>query len=153
MTQATEHGRTPQVLIVDDEPDLRLMLRLALRRDERFDVCGEAENGSAAVDLASALQPDIILLDLMMPVMDGLTALPRIQTASPRTMVVVLSALDANDNAEATFAQGAFAYLEKQIDPTSVGDELDRLLAQFRSALEGDTVVAPAVISRGGSLA
>lgn len=148
MIPNTPHRATPQVLIVDDEPDLRLMLRLALRRDARFEVCGEAENGEVALDVASQLQPDIILLDLMMPVMDGLTALPRLQTSSPRSMVVVLSALDAADNADATFAQGAFAYLEKQLDPTDIGDELDRLLTQFRSALDGDTVVAPAVIPR-----
>lgn len=147
-----EHDGRPRVLVVDDEPDLRLMLRLALRRDGRFDVCAEADNGQVALELAEEHQPDVVLLDLMMPVMDGWTALSRIQTVAPRSMVVVLSALDASGNAEATFADGAFAYLEKQVDPTAIGGELDLLLGQFRAAMAGDTVVAPSVISRASRL-
>ncbi len=138
----------PTVLIADDEPDLRLMLRLVLKRDGRFQVCGEAEDGSAAVALASSLQPDVVLLDLMMPVLDGWRALSRLQTVAPRAMVVVLSALDASSHAEETFAQGAFAFLEKQLRPDRIPTELEQLLQRFRTGLDGHTIVAPSVLDR-----
>lgn len=138
----------PTILIVDDEPDLRLMLRLALQRDGRFAVCGEANDGAAAVELAEDLHPDVILLDLMMPVLDGWAALPQLQRVAPRSMVVVLSALNAEGTADEVFAQGAFAYLEKQVSPEQIPVRIEALLQSFRDGLAGHTVVAPSVIDR-----
>lgn len=149
-TATTTPDRRPTVLVADDEPDLRLMLRLALRRDGRFLVCAEADDGASAVGLASALQPDVVLLDLMMPVVDGWTALPRLQTVAPRSMIVVLSALDAERNADLTFARGAFAYLEKHLAPRRIPVEIEGLLASFRSGLSGQTVIAPSMLQRAG---
>lgn len=121
MIEPSNHRGTPQVLVVDDEPDLRLMLRLALRRDARFEVCGEAENGEVAVQMATRLQPDIILLDLMMPVMDG-WQFRRAQQSDPMLApipVVVVSA-DASVQQRAA-AIDAAGYLRKPI-------QLDTLL-------------------------
>lgn len=92
-----------RVLLVDDAPDLRTLLQVALERDGRFVVVGEAADGAEAIDLASELQPDIVVLDQMMPVMSGLEAMPRIRQVAPGAKVVLFSAiadrLDLNGNA------------------------------------------------------
>ena len=131
------------VLLVDDEADIRYLARLQLRRDEGFEVVGEAADGLEAVDLASRFQPDVVLLDVMMPHMDGYTALPGILTASPRSMVVMLSALDAVTNEEPALAAGAFAYLEKDAIVAGFAEVLAELHGRFRRALAGETVWAP----------
>ncbi len=140
-------GEVATVLVVDDEPDVRLLIGLGLRDDGRFEVVAEATDGEQAVALASAHQPDIILLDLRMPGTDGREAIPRLLVVAPRSMVVVLSALQARHEASPVLALGAFAYVEK----TGLGGHLPRdlgaLLDEFRRALRGETVLAgrPAV--------
>ncbi|MBV8296744.1 MAG: response regulator, partial [Acidimicrobiia bacterium] len=74
-----------RVVLADDSDDVRDMLRMALEWDGRFDVVGEAGNGEEAVRLVSEHQPDAIFLDLVMPVLDGLKAIPRIRASSPET--------------------------------------------------------------------
>jgi chemotaxis response regulator CheB len=69
---------TVRVLIADDTADFRMLLRMALQRDALFEIVGEASDGSIAVDMAGDVDPDLVLLDLAMPVMDGLQALPLI---------------------------------------------------------------------------
>ena len=81
-----------RVLVVDDTDDVRLLLRVALGRDPRFEVAGEAANGQEAVEAVMANCPDAVLLDVMMPVMDGLTALPLMLEHCPDLHVVVVSA-------------------------------------------------------------
>jgi CheY-like chemotaxis protein len=85
-------GEPVKVLIVDDTDDVRLLLRVALRNDPRFEVTGEAANGQEAIDLVAEECPDAVLLDVMMPVMDGLTALPLLLERCPDLHVVVVSA-------------------------------------------------------------
>src|SRR5437764_14422145 len=70
-----------RILLVDDVADLRLLLRIVLRNRPEFDVVGEAGGGEEAVEMATQLQPDLILLDIAMPYVDGLTALPRLRDA------------------------------------------------------------------------
>lgn len=82
-----------RVLLVDDLPDIRLVMRLLLEADGRAEVVGEAADGVEAVRLATELRPDAVVLDLRMPGMDGVSALPLIRDASPGTVVVALSAL------------------------------------------------------------
>lgn len=79
------------VIIVDDEPRHRDLCRAALEQHPHLTLLAEAHNGRRAVELATQLQPDAIVLDLRMPIMDGLTALPLIRRASPFTRVVVWS--------------------------------------------------------------
>ena len=106
-----------RVMIADDVQDLRSMLRLALELSGHFTVVAEAMNGAHAVDLAAMHKPDLALLDLSMPELDGLEALPRIREVSPDTKVVVLSGFEEARMGPMAMAQGAVAYLEKGIPP------------------------------------
>jgi len=111
------------VLLVDDVPDLRLIVRMVLERTERFEVVGEAGDGYEAITLAEQCQPDLTLLDLSMPRMNGVVALPRIREVAPNSKVVILSGWEPDRAVEHTGA-GAVAYLEKGISPTRLVDEL-----------------------------
>ena len=82
---------TERILLVDDHPLTRSALA-GLLRQHGFDVVGEAEDGDQAIDRAAELEPDLILLDLSMPGLDGLSALPRLREAAPNCEVVVLTA-------------------------------------------------------------
>ena len=131
-----------RVLVVDDEPTVRALLRAVVSRDPRFEVVGEAVDGEQAISLAEELQPDVVLLDLIMPRLGGREALPDILRVSPRSMVLVLSALSGVDEAESTFAAGAFAYLEKSVMGPGLTSEVESLYRRFRRALQGETVWA-----------
>lgn len=113
-----------RVVIADDTPDIRMLLRWSLEPDDRFEVVGEAANGAEAVDLISKIHVHAILLDLAMPVMDGLQAIPQIRSASPSTRIVVLSGFDEEAMAGEAISRGADAYLEKGV---AVG-EITRVL-------------------------
>lgn len=112
-----------RVLLVDDVPDLRLIVRMVLERTRRFEIIGEAGDGYEAIALAEECQPDLTLLDLSMPRMSGVLALPRIREVAPDSKVVILSGWEPDRAVERTGA-GAVAYLEKGIAPTRLVDEL-----------------------------
>ena len=118
MARATRPDIT--VVLVDDEPGVRLLTRLALEEDSGIEILGEAADGRAGVEMVTAMRPDIVLLDVEMPVLDGLTALPEIRTASPDSCVVVVSSADPDETADAALAAGATAYLEKTRVPTDL---------------------------------
>src|SRR5688572_17674730 len=101
-----------RVLVADDVADLRMLLRMALERTGVFQVVAEAADGVEAVAHARRCQPDLIVLDLSMPELDGLEALPQILDASPRSTVAVLSAFASKRMAPAALALGAAAYFE-----------------------------------------
>jgi diguanylate cyclase (GGDEF)-like protein len=108
------HARPPlRVLVCDDAPDLRALMRTSLELDRRLEVVGEAADGEAAVALAGELCPDVVLLDIQMPGIDGLTALPRIRRAAPGVHVVVLSGCEEHATAARALALGAGRYVEK----------------------------------------
>lgn len=113
-----------RVVIADDTPDIRSLLRWCLEPDDRFEVVGEAANGAEAVELITALDVDAILLDLAMPVMDGLQAIPQIKVASPGTRIVVLSGFEETVMASEALARGADAYLEKGIAVAEIASVL-----------------------------
>ena len=103
-----------KVILVDDEPDIIFLARTLFEHDGRFEVVGEAKDGEEAVRLAQELQPNAVLLDILMPGMDGWQALPLIRRVAPETVVVVVSALGRRqDVAERATALGAAAYVEK----------------------------------------
>ena len=89
-----------------------MLLRLTLELDGRFEVVGEATNGAEAVRLASDEKPDVVILDLGMPVMDGFTAIPEICRYSPQTKILVLSAFDPSTS-DTVLSLGADAYMVK----------------------------------------
>lgn len=113
-----------QVLIADDYEDLRLFLSLLLTRDGEFRVVAEAGNGRDAVERARSLQPDVVLLDLHMPVMSGLAALPQVREAVPNATIVVFSGLEGARVADETRRLGADAYVEKGASPKEIVDTL-----------------------------
>src|SRR5688572_3542827 len=106
------HGRI-RVVIADDTAEVRALLRYTLELDGRFLVVGQAGDGREAIAEVDAEKPDAVVLDLAMPVMDGLSAIEEILAVSPTTRIVVLSGFDARQMAEEALRRGAHAYLEK----------------------------------------
>jgi DNA-binding NarL/FixJ family response regulator len=97
---------------------------MALALDGAIDVVAEAENGEQAITAVTEHRPDVLLLDVAMPVMDGLEALPQVVARSPETKVVMLTGV-INDTVRANaLAAGAAGFLEKGIDPTSLAEEV-----------------------------
>ena len=131
---------TERVLIVDDHPLTRDALA-ALLTQQGFDVVGEAEDGAEAIAAAESLQPDIVLLDLTMPGMDGLTALPRIRERAPGSEVVVLTASDIEENLLAAIRAGASGYLLKTEPP-------EQIAAFLRGVARGDAALSGGVARR-----
>src|SRR5205814_1571776 len=125
-----------RILLVDDHPLTRAALS-GLLMQHGFDVVGEAEDGGEAVARADELQPDLILLDLSMPGVDGLTALPRLREAAPACEVVVLTASGTEENLLAAIRGGAAGYLLKSEPPERIVEFL-RGVAHGEAALSGE---------------
>jgi CheY-like chemotaxis protein len=124
--------RPYSVLVVDDDPDIRRLITMLLSGDPDFAVVGEAGDGAQAIELAAAQQPDVIILDLVMPVMDGLTALPALRAAAPGGRVVVVTGSASEAAAHTALASGAAAFVRK--GPSLVS----RLVPELRAALRRD---------------
>lgn len=108
----TPATRVTRVVVVDDTPDLRNLLRLMLQRGG-FDVVGEAADGRAGIDVVRRERPDVVLLDIAMPVMDGLEALPTLRRVVPRAKIIAMSAFGATQMASRAVAAGADGYVQK----------------------------------------
>jgi CheY-like chemotaxis protein len=106
-------GAPWRVLLVDDARDIRVLLRRVLNADGSYEVVGEAVDGQAAIALADQLEPDVVVLDLAMPVMDGLEALPILRHKLPNAKIVVLSGFDGARMKQPALMAGADAYVEK----------------------------------------
>ncbi|MBV9831630.1 MAG: response regulator transcription factor [Marmoricola sp.] len=102
-----------RVLLVDDTPDVRALVRRALERSVDLRVVAEAGDGVAGIEAAREHLPDVVLLDIAMPVMDGLEALPFIRAAVPHATVIMLSGFGADRMAERAVGSGADGYLQK----------------------------------------
>jgi DNA-binding NarL/FixJ family response regulator len=105
--------RSIRILIADDHALFAEALSLTLRADPRLEVVGVALNGREAVELAKALQPDVVLMDLHMPVLDGIEATRRVSTVSPASRVVVVTASTSPEDSDRARAAGAVAYIRK----------------------------------------
>lgn len=117
-----------RVLLADDTADIRALLRIVLSRHDEFEVVAEAADGSEAVAMAGSVAPDLVLLDLAMPVMDGLEAIPGVRAAAPDCKIVVLSGFNADQMAKEALGVGADAYVEKGTPPANLVHELRRVL-------------------------
>ncbi len=106
-------SKTPRILIVDDQASIRKALRSLLSREPIFQLCGEAENGNEAVEKALELAPQIILMDISMPGLDGLEATRRILRALPSTEILVFTQHEPLQAARAAKAAGALGCLSK----------------------------------------
>src|SRR3954466_14423985 len=118
---------TVSAVVVDDTPDIRMLLTLTLEMDGDIKVVGEAGDGREGVAMAAGLQPDVGLIALAMPVMDGLEALPLIRKACPQTRVVVLSGFEADAMAQRALDAGAAGYLQKGLPVSEILDYVRRL--------------------------
>ena len=119
-----------RVVIVDDTADLRLLLRIHLERDGRFEVVGEAADGQEGIEVIAATEPDAVVLDLAMPRMDGLTALPLIREAHGDVVIVVLSGFAAGQLQRRVVDAGADGYVAKGTGFAELASELARLYGQ-----------------------
>src|SRR5436309_4458691 len=124
-----------RILLVDDHPLTRSALA-GLLAQHGFDVVGEASDGEEAIERAERLRPDLILLDLSMPGLDGLTALPRLREAAPDCEVVVLTASGTEENLLQAIRAGAAGYLLKTEPPEKIAAFLDGV-ANGEAALSG----------------
>ncbi len=123
-----------RVVLIDDSDDLRLLVRLALEREPDFTVVAEAADGSSGVATVSAHKPHLVLLDIAMPVMDGLQALTLIREECPGSIVVMLSAFTGSSGAiERALTLGAHGYIEKGGGvPEMIADLREVLAREFR---------------------
>ena len=119
-----------RVLIVDDSQDIRLMLRLLLGRDDRFDVVGEGGDGREAIRLAGELRPEVVLLDRQMPVLGGLEAIPEIRRVAPETEIVLYTAAGGAETESAAIGAGAIGVLWKRGATLDLGQDLAGMLAR-----------------------
>lgn len=108
--------RTCRIVICDDQALFREALRTVLEQEDGLEVVGEGSNGSEAIELAESLRPDVFLLDVAMPVMDGLEALPHLRAVAPDTAVVVLTGLSSEDVRARALGAGAALVVEKGVD-------------------------------------
>jgi len=129
------------VLLVDDEPLVCAHLTTILSSAPDIDVLGEAHDGAEAVEMAVRLRPDVVLLDLRMPGVDGLAAIPRLTAMVAAPRVVVLTTFDADDYVVRAMEAGALGFLLKSTAPAE-------LIDLVRAAATGNTVMSPAAMQR-----
>ncbi|MFF5225316.1 response regulator [Dactylosporangium sp. NPDC000521] len=130
-----------RLLIVDDHPIVRDGLRGAFTGTAEFEVVGVAGDGAAAVERAVELRPDVVLMDLRMPVVDGAEAIRRLRQRAPQVRVLVLTTFDTDHDVLPAIEAGATGYLLKDAP-------VEDLLRAVRSAARGESVLAPAVAGR-----
>jgi DNA-binding NarL/FixJ family response regulator len=130
-----------QIVIADDHLVVRDGLRGMLESQPDFELVGEASNGEEAVRLALKLEPDVVLVDLRMPVMDGVTAIREIKEHKPTVQVLVLTTYDSDADILLSIEAGATGYLLKDTSR-------EELYRAIRAAARGETVLAPTVAAR-----
>jgi DNA-binding NarL/FixJ family response regulator len=130
-----------RILLVDDQELLRLGFRMILDADRGMEVVGEASNGAEAVELAAKYLPDVILMDIRMPGMDGISATKQIVADNPAVRVLVLTTFDLDEHAFGALRAGASGFLLKDVRP-------EELKAAIRTVASGDAVVSPRITRR-----
>ena len=123
----TANKRPIRVLVADDHGLIREAIRLALEREQDIEIVAEAERGDEVLPRVHESRPDVVLLDIKMPGMDGLDVLDRVRAADPNVKVAMLSAIDDPEVAARALARGAVAYLGKRIDPAALGSTIRQI--------------------------
>jgi len=130
-----------RVLLVDDQSLLRMGFRLILEAEPDIEVVGEAGDGASGVSMASALHPDVVLMDVRMPGMDGIKATASIIEADPASKVLILTTFDLDQYVFAGLKAGASGFMLKDAPPAE-------LLAAIRTIADGEAVLAPTATRR-----
>ncbi len=141
MTGASVPARELKVLIVDDDPMVRAGLTMMLDGAGGLRVVGEAADGSHVPDAVASHHPDVVLMDLHMPRVDGVTATRRLRRTPGAPVVVVLTTFDADDNVVAALEAGASGFLLKDTPP-------ERIVAALHQAASGEPILSPAITQR-----
>lgn len=127
-----------KVLLVDDDDLMRAGLRAVLSSDKTIEVVGEASNGRYAIDRVRALRPDLVLMDVRMPDLDGIAATREVLATSPEVKVVILTTFEQDDYIFGALAAGASGFLLKRTRP-------EELLAALHAVAAGDSLLSPSV--------
>jgi NarL family two-component system response regulator YdfI len=130
-----------RILIADDHLIIREGLRLILETNVRFSIVAEAEDGAQAVRMAGELDPQVILMDLRMPVMDGLTAIQQIHASKPQIAIVILTTYNEDDLMVRGLQAGARGYLLKDTNR-------EVLFNTIEAAARGETLLKPEILAR-----
>ena len=135
-------GNAPiKVLLVDDQPLLRMGFRLILEGEDNLQVVGEASDGAEAIRQVRELNPDVVLMDVRMPVLDGIEATRAITSSGACAKIIILTTFDLDEYAFAGLQAGASAFLLKDVAPAD-------LAGAVRVVASGDAVVAPRITRR-----
>ncbi len=129
------------ILLVDDQPMLRMGYRMILDAQPDLTVVGEAENGLEAIELTDRLEPDVVLMDVRMPGLDGVQATERIVASGSDSRIIILTTFDLDEYAYGALRAGASGFLLKDAPPPD-------MLSAIRAVATGDAVVAPSVTRR-----
>ncbi|MFJ3928554.1 response regulator [Streptomyces sp. NPDC090022] len=132
---------TIRVVLADDQPLVRAALQMVIADAPDLEVVGEANNGSEAVELAGSLEPDVVVMDIRMPGMDGIEATRLITGGPGTTQIIMLTTFDDDDYVYAALQAGASGFLVKDM-------ALDEILAAVRVVAAGDALIAPSVTRR-----
>lgn len=130
-----------RILIADDHKLVREGLKIYLRLQSEFEVIGEAADGQEAVKMASAIQPDVIIMDLNMPKMDGIRAINEIKKQNPNTRIIVLTVFTQNDMVMPAINAGADGYLLKDLQP-------EELISAIWSVVKGKPAIHPEIVKK-----
>lgn len=134
-------GGSVSVILVDDQPLLRKGFRMVLEEEPGIVVAGEACDGAAALDLVGRHHPDVVVMDVRMPGMDGIEATRAIIAAEPRSRILILTTFDLDEYAFGALRLGASGFILKDVLPSE-------FVRAIRSVAEGDAVIAPSVTRR-----
>ena len=130
-----------RVLLVDDDKLMRAGLRAVFSVDEGIEVVGEAADGRAAIDSARRLKPDVVLMDVLMPEMDGITATRKLLEAAPEARVVIVTTFEEDDYVFGGLAAGASGFLLKRTGP-------EELISAIHTVAGGEALLSPSVTRR-----
>jgi two-component system, NarL family, response regulator NreC len=122
-----------RIMIADDEPHIRSALRKILESHEDWTVCGEAADGVQAIEKAEELHPDLILLDISMPHLDGISATPQIRKRVPRAGILILTLHESLDLARRAASAGAWGFVTKSLASTDLVPMIEAFQASVSS--------------------